>query len=140
MRTFSSLPAVVIACAAALAICTTQEPTPPEPPWTKSVSPEASRARPKRRVGRDPHQGNRRRLLVRNARGRRVEPLLVHGRVLGKGPLEAEEALVAPPDAVAGAEPRHPRAERLDHSGQVAADDVRLGEAPCGPSRRGYKY
>ena len=74
----------------------------------------------------DAHQRHRRGILVRDFLGRRIEPTLVDRGIFGERALTAQQSLVAAPDAVALAELRHGRPNRLDHAGQIAADHKRL--------------
>ncbi len=77
-------------------------------------------------VGRDAHQRHGGGVLVGDFLGRGIKPALVDGGIFGERPLAAQQPLIAPPDPVAFAIFRRRRADRLDHPGQVAADNKRL--------------
>ena len=77
----------------------------------------------------DADQRRGRRVLIGDFLGRRIEPALVDRGVLGERSLASEQPLVAAPDAVALAILRHARPDRLDHAGQIAADDKRLRQS-----------
>ena len=128
--TFSSLPAVVMTRAPmARAICTTHDPTPPEPPCTKTFSPIfswASRKRPRWAV--IPTRAMAAASSNDTSSGMRIEPLLFDGRELGESALAAQQALVAAPDAVPRLQPLDVRANRVDNAGQIATEDERLGQ------------
>ena len=66
----------------------------------------------------------RRRIGVRQERGRRIEPFFVDDGILRRDSLATEQPLVRTPDPIPDLEPRALRAHFLDRAGQVTGDHV----------------
>ena len=76
----------------------------------------------------DSHQGNGCGVLERHFLGNGIEPLLFNGRELGKGALAAQQALIAPPNAIADLQSLCFRTNRIHDAGQVTPENERHGQ------------
>jgi hypothetical protein len=76
-------------------------------------------------MGRDADQGHGRGVVVRYERGRRIEPGLIDGGILGRDSLPAEQPLVRAPDAITHAKAGASLPDALDGARQVARQDIR---------------
>ena len=105
-----------------LAICTANSPTPPEAPMIRTCCPGCDPAGVAKRLeGGAGGGGYGCRLLEGEVRRLERERVFSGGCVLGKGAVAGAE------DLVAGLEPRHVLADRLDGAGDIHAPNTSLG-------------